>query len=289
VGKVAEAGKAQYPIPMYANCWLDQPGTPKPGDYPSGGPLAHLMDIWHAGAPALDISPDLYVREFAQRCADFTRGGNPLFIPETNSGGSGTLNVLYAIGKHDAICFSPFGIDGFNFNAAPADTAGGPDASPFAQCYGALSAMAPVISQHQGDGSMTAFLIGPGALDESVTQQVIKLGDYTFTIKPAAAWRGGPSASPTSARSAVNGTSGLLISIAWDEFYIISTGISMSIAANSKPGRAALASIDEGTFVDGKWVRGRRINGDESDHNRAIDRVLRKAFQIFRVKLYQRL
>jgi beta-galactosidase GanA len=68
VGKIAQAGKAQYPIPMYANCWLDQPGTPKPGDYPSGGPLAHLMDVWHAGAPALDmLSPDLYVREFAQR------------------------------------------------------------------------------------------------------------------------------------------------------------------------------------------------------------------------------
>jgi Domain of unknown function (DUF5597)/Beta-galactosidase len=289
VGKVAWAGKAQYPLPMYANCWLDQPGTPKPGDYPSGGPLAHLMDVWHAGAPALDfVSPDLYVRDFAQRCADFTRGGNPLFIPETNSGGSGALNALYAVGKHDAICFSPFGIDGFNLTSAPDDTTMGPDASPFAQCYGALSAMAPVILQHQGDGSMTAFLIGPGALDESITQQVLTLGDYKFTIKPAAAWRGGPSVSPTTARSAVNGTSGLLISIAPDEFYVLSTGINLSFAATSKPGHAALASIDEGTFVDGQWVRGRRINGDESDHNRAIDRVLRSPFRIFRMKLYQR-
>ena len=113
VGKVAQAGKAQYPIPMYTNCWLDQPGTPNPGDYPSGGPLSQVADIWHAGAPALDmLCPDLYVREFAERCEKFTRNGNPLFVPETNSGVAGALNVLYAIGKHNAICFSPFGIDG---------------------------------------------------------------------------------------------------------------------------------------------------------------------------------
>ena len=37
VGRVAAAGKAEYPIPMYANAWLDQPGTPRPGDYPRGG------------------------------------------------------------------------------------------------------------------------------------------------------------------------------------------------------------------------------------------------------------
>jgi hypothetical protein len=149
--------------------------------------------------------------------------------------------------------------------------------------------MAPVILQHQGDGSMTAFLIGPGALDESVTHADIKLGDYNLTIKPASAFRGGPAAAPTTARSAVNGTSGLLISLAPDEFYILSTGVSMSFAAaESKAGHTALASIDEGTFVDRQWVRGRRINGDETDHNRAIDRVLRSPFRIFRVKLYQR-
>ena len=46
------------------------------------------------------------VREFAERCEKFTRGGNPLFIPETNGGGAGAVNVLYAVGRHDAICFS---------------------------------------------------------------------------------------------------------------------------------------------------------------------------------------
>ncbi len=48
--KVAEAGKAEYPIPMYVNAALNKPGL-KPGEYPSAGPLPHLLDIWHAAAP----------------------------------------------------------------------------------------------------------------------------------------------------------------------------------------------------------------------------------------------
>ena len=62
VGRVAAAGKAEYPIPMYANAWLYGGGRPNsPGRTPSGGPLPHVMDLWRAGAPSIDIvSPDLY-------------------------------------------------------------------------------------------------------------------------------------------------------------------------------------------------------------------------------------
>jgi hypothetical protein len=39
VERVAEAGKTELPIPMYANAWLGpQPRQPLPGQYPSGGP-----------------------------------------------------------------------------------------------------------------------------------------------------------------------------------------------------------------------------------------------------------
>ena len=46
---IAEAGKKEYPLPMYVNAALIRPGY-KPGQYPSGGPLPHLMDIWKAAA-----------------------------------------------------------------------------------------------------------------------------------------------------------------------------------------------------------------------------------------------
>jgi hypothetical protein len=31
------------------------------------------------------------------------------------------------------------------------------------------------------------------------------------------------------------------------------------------PFKLGYASIDEGTFKDGKWIPGRRLNGDEND------------------------
>jgi len=50
LNKVAAAGKAEYDIPMYANAWLQQPGCPRPGEYPSGGPVPQVHDIWRFGA-----------------------------------------------------------------------------------------------------------------------------------------------------------------------------------------------------------------------------------------------
>lgn len=60
IGKVAEAGKAEYALPMFVNAALIRPGY-APGQYNSGGPLPHSMDIWKAAAPQLDfLAPDIY-------------------------------------------------------------------------------------------------------------------------------------------------------------------------------------------------------------------------------------
>ena len=40
---VAAAGKAEYPLPMFANAALIRPNY-EPGQYNSGGPLPHSMD-----------------------------------------------------------------------------------------------------------------------------------------------------------------------------------------------------------------------------------------------------
>jgi len=47
---LAVAGKAAYSPPMYVNAALNRMGK-APGEYPSGGPLPHLLDVWKAGAP----------------------------------------------------------------------------------------------------------------------------------------------------------------------------------------------------------------------------------------------
>jgi beta-galactosidase GanA len=152
VNKVAAAGKAEYDIPMYANAWLQQPGCPRPGEYPSGGPVPQVHDIWRFGAPKLDfLSPDLYIPQFTETCERFTRNGNPLFIPEANTGGQAGANALTALLKFNAIGFSPFGIDGFGFRRRPQDTnAPPPSADAFAQTYAILDYLAPTILENQG-------------------------------------------------------------------------------------------------------------------------------------------
>ena len=112
VNKVAAAGKAEYDIPMYCNAWLQQPGGPRPGEYPCGGPNAQVHDIWRFGAPSIDfLAPDLYVSQFDEVCSRFTRNGNPLFIPEANTGGQAPGNALTCLIKYNGIGFSPFAIE----------------------------------------------------------------------------------------------------------------------------------------------------------------------------------
>ena len=63
---VAAAGKKEYPLPMFVNAALIRPGH-QPGQYPSAGPLPHLIDVWRAGAPAIDfLAPDIYFPNFVE-------------------------------------------------------------------------------------------------------------------------------------------------------------------------------------------------------------------------------
>ena len=68
VGKVAAAGKAVYPLPLYANAALrdrcvqgSRPRGPAAGPYESGGPTDNVLPIWKAAAPAIDILATRYL------------------------------------------------------------------------------------------------------------------------------------------------------------------------------------------------------------------------------------
>jgi len=66
IDAVAAAGKAEYPLPMYTNAALIRPNY-QPGQYNSGGPLPHSLDIYRAGAPHLDFfSPDIYFDNYTE-------------------------------------------------------------------------------------------------------------------------------------------------------------------------------------------------------------------------------
>ena len=72
INEVAQAGKAEYPLPMYCNVWITYPVAalenrdhPSPGqEYPSGGPQQGNIAMWKAAAPSIDIlAPDFYSDE----------------------------------------------------------------------------------------------------------------------------------------------------------------------------------------------------------------------------------
>jgi len=115
VGQVAAAGKAVYPLPLYANAALRDPIKPgAPGSYESGGPTDNVIPIWKAAAPALDIvAPDIYMNDSAQYLKVlelYHRPDNALFVPET-SGSAGVARFFFSALGLQTIGFSPFGLD----------------------------------------------------------------------------------------------------------------------------------------------------------------------------------
>ena len=86
-------------------------GAPNPHERrPPVGPRDGRLES--RGAANRYLSPDIYGEgDFVAFCAKYTQSGNPLFIPETGERADGAARALYAFGRHDAIGFSPFGID----------------------------------------------------------------------------------------------------------------------------------------------------------------------------------
>jgi hypothetical protein len=255
VNKVIEEGKAEYPIPMFVNAWLQQPNMAWPGTYPSGGPLPQVHDVWRAGAPAADIlAPDLYLEYFDEVCQRFTRNGNPLFIPETSADGA---NALTAFGKYGAIGFSPFGIE----RGVGADT-------ELASAYRVISQLSPAISAQQGTDRITAARLNPGDAPMSV-----KLGGYTLELSYIGKGRVPIAPEPTTGAQPRTvsrdqpAATAILIAAGPDEFYFGSGsgGLRIGFTPNSPgPKIAGLGDVQEGKFVDGKWRVVRQLGGDDT-------------------------
>ena len=248
IGQVIKAGKAEYPIPMFVNAALYGLGRgPQPP--PSGGrPWDLVMDVWKAGGPQIDfLAPDPHtVSEYAAFCAKYTQSGNPLFIPETNGGPGSAARMIYAFGRYDAIGYSPFAIDRWAGNDP--ELAGVNDF---------LARMAPLILAHQGKGTISAVLLGPND-----PPQKVHLGGYTleasYLIPPVM-----PANAPP--RETMPTSAAILIAAEPDEYFIAGSGVKVAFSSNT-PGTplAGIGTVEEGTFVNGRWVPGRQLAGDDT-------------------------
>jgi hypothetical protein len=266
---VAAAGKAEYPLPMYVNAALNRPGY-QPGGYPSGGPLPHLMDVWRTAAPHLDFfAPDIYFPDFTNWCQKYCRNGNPLFIPESRVV---PANLFYAIGQCDAMGVSPFGIE----DEIP--TASATDPLSFDKAYEILTQLEPLILSNRGQGTMAGVV-----LDETNQTQRITMGDFTLNLAHDYTWKYSSGYHSTNAWPRFGA---IIISTAPDEYYVAGNGVIITFDSNSMENPiAGILGIDEGSFVNGKWMAERRLNGDESHQGRHV-RLPPEGFSIQHVKLY---
>ena len=262
VETITDAGKAELPLPMYTNSWLGPipPVMTEPGQYPSGGPVAGMLDVWRAAAPRVDMfSPNAYSPDFAGVCAQYVRPDNPLFIPET---GFSTQNLFWAIGHHSALGYSPFGIESS-------------DSKTLSSAYMVLGALAPTLLKYQAEGKVMAVIQGNDASVrefEEVTGLSLKFGDMPSMMgppsPPAAKADEKKDASAASAPAAAFDPRAkdqrgfaIVIRTARNEFLIVGSGVLVN------HGKARLGTIDELVVEKGRMVRGRRLNGDETQQN----------------------
>jgi hypothetical protein len=260
---IAAAGKKNYNIPMYSNCWMPnpRPNPGKPGNYPSGGPIITVLDIWKANAPAIDmIGPDLYGADYKDELKNFHRADNPMFIPETNTTeGPGT----YAFAEHNAICFSPFGIDN--------------KGNVMAREYGMLKQLMPVITKYQGTGKM--FGIYKSGTDTAKSVKFKLNNDVTVTIHYQQGGGRGPAgataapANPQARPAAPPACYGLFIQTGENEFMVAGFNLSVTASSTNPAKQTWLKDAWQGNYVNGIWIPIVLNNGDEAGFLRSGDPV----------------
>ncbi|ABS03995.1 DUF5597 domain-containing protein [Kineococcus radiotolerans] len=149
--EVASAGASEHDVPLFVNAWLDHDsvldgpvavaGGKRPGQYPSGGPVMPVAAIWEAMAPTVDfLAPDMYIEDAEPVMAAYRARRGRLLIPELRADARGLAQMFSAIGTHQALGVSPFGVDVLRSDE--------PVGAALSDAYQLLRAAAVLIRQH---------------------------------------------------------------------------------------------------------------------------------------------
>lgn len=262
---VSAAGKAIYPLPTFVNAALNRPNL-LPGQYPSGGPLPHLMSIWKAAAPSVDLlSPDFYNPDFSYWNDLYSREDNPLFIPEIKFEDSNAAKAYYAIGHYHALGFSPFSVDSA---AKPAETS-------LASAYAHLNSLAPLIAQLKSAQSGKSERLVEGVLlDKEHPVSRVSFGSIEITLKHehTLSWSSGAKAEQWPEAGAI------ILKLSDKEFLFAGSGVVATFADVTQKNIIGIESIWEGSYSPSdskqsglpKWNPGQLLNGDESHQGRHL-------------------
>jgi beta-galactosidase GanA len=266
---IVEAGKAVYPLPMYVNAALNFPQS-KPGvNYPSGGPLPHLMDIWKAAGPSIDfLSPDFYFPDLKHWCDLYTRQGNPLFIPEHRFDNTVAAKAAFTLGHYESIGFAPFSVE----------SSVNPENEPLGKMYNVIGQLTSIITAHQGQAKIEGVL-----LDEQNQENVFKLGNYEFRARHCYTL----GYENNSRNDTWSMAGAIFVQTGEDEFYVAGSGFVVTFRNLSNPSlNVGILKVDEGRFENGKdWKIIRHLNGDQTHQGRHI-RIFLDNYSILRFELY---
>lgn len=305
VERMAQEARSIYNVPLYVNAAMNSRNR-KPGEYPSAGPLAHLVDIWHCGAPSIDLlAPDLYDNGFTEWVAKYKLHNNPLFIPEIKLTDNNGVRAFYIFGEHDAIGISPFSIE---------DGSDSPN-TPLVKSYKTLKELMPLLSKFQGKGATKGLLFDQENKESVLYQDDLKIiCRHFFTLpwdpraRDGSTWPEG---------------GGILLKLAPNEYIVAGSGIVIEFEKATEnqtkvqalgedgfaqAGRKGEKVISDGVVSDKQVWKGprcgigsvdevkvnkdstfsyiRRLNGDQDHQGRHV-RISVGDFRILHVKLYE--
>jgi len=269
-------------LPMYCNAALRDPFHPGiPGAYESGGPTDNVLDIWKAAAPAIDLlAPDIYLPEYEKytRILDlYQRPDNALLVAETGNS-IPYARYFFAVLGHQAIGFSPFGMDFTGYNNYPLGAAKvNPETvAGFAVNYELVRPMARKLAEL----SMRGKLHGVSE-DPANHEQTIDLGAWRATVTYGLP-QFGPAKSPPGNPQPMGGV--VIGELGPNEFLVAGfhARVSFDVADRSRKLKMQFARVEEGTFQeDGTWKFLRIWNGDQADWGLNLT----EAPQVLRVRL----
>ena len=252
VERVVKAGRQHSALPLFVNAWLDSDvdidlpgfavaGGQRPGNYPSGGPLPHVADIWHACAPSIDLlAPDFYFGDSPTIFGKFLAVSGGLFIPEMRRDVTGVGHIFEAIGEFGALGVSPFGVDSGSVE----------DLRPLSDAYDLLARADHILGDTGPFGNQQhGFFL----TDQRPQIELVFSGVRMTATRMTAI---GTDSTGTCAY-------GIIRQIGPQEFAAVGRGFRITLTATSEESQIGMESVREIAGATGARD-GRSLNGDET-------------------------
>ncbi|MGD0410909.1 MAG: DUF5597 domain-containing protein [Verrucomicrobiota bacterium] len=262
VGRVAAAGKAAYPLPLYANAALRDPlSNPKAGGYESGGPTDNVIPIWRLAAPALDlVAPDIYLSDSPRQLKVldlYNRPDNPLMIPEIGEGVE-FGRMLFAVMAHGSIGFCTGPLDDNGSGETAQRTA--ERLAPFSANYALLGPMMRELARWSFEGKLQAAIE-----HDDHAAQTLDLGSWQANVSFGPGGRAGRGAT-TNTQPAVGQL--LVAQLGENELMCIGSSARLTFRPiGPKAGKEwHYLRVEEVSYENGKFKPLRIWNGDETDN-----------------------